>query len=72
MSKRSVLIMPVVNRLVFIFLCVLPSTLHASSSVTVTVAPDQPIPHIYVGEPLIIEFVADQDMSHLRKLMTSL
>lgn len=30
-------------------------------AVTVVVAPDQPAPHIYIGDPLILEFQADKD-----------
>jgi len=33
----------------------------AAPEVAVTVAPDQPAPHIYLGDPLILEFVADRD-----------
>lgn len=38
-------------------------TLLAASQVTVNFAPDQPLPHIYTDEPLIIEFISDNDYS---------
>jgi len=34
-----------------------------ASGIDVTLAPDQPIPHIYVGDPLILELESDTDVS---------
>lgn len=34
----------------------------ASSGVDVALAPDQPIPHVYVGDPLILELSSDEDV----------
>ena len=33
----------------------------AAPEVSVAIAPDQPAPHIYIGDPLILEFRADRD-----------
>lgn len=35
----------------------------ASPVVALTLAPDQPIPHVYVEDPLIIEFLSDEDIA---------
>ena len=37
--------------------------LSALAGVTVTVAPDQPLPHVYIDEPLILELMADESMT---------
>ena len=40
---------------------VLIGALAAAPHVFMTIAPDQPAPHIYIGDPLILEFRADAD-----------
>lgn len=34
----------------------------AAVPVEISLAPDQPIPHVYVGDPLIVEFVSESDL----------
>lgn len=43
------------------FLIAALAALTGAPEVAVTIAPDQPAPHIYLGDPLILEFVADRD-----------
>ena len=34
----------------------------ASGGVEISLAPDQPVPHVYIDDPLIVEFRSDQDV----------
>lgn len=40
----------------------------AAGAVQVSVAPDQPVPHVYVDDPLIVEFRSDEDATILAEV----